>query len=65
MVTLRVDIFNVLNSHAVQDRWEFGDSDHQDATATTPEIFTPDVNYGLPRLYQAPRSIRFGADITF
>jgi hypothetical protein len=65
MITRRVDVFNVLNSHAIHDRWEFGDADHRDATATTPEQFIPDANYHLPRVYQAPRSIRLGADITF
>jgi hypothetical protein len=62
MITLRVDIFKILNSHAVEDRWEIGDADHADGP---PETFTPDVNYGLPRLYQAPRSVRFGMDINF
>jgi hypothetical protein len=56
LVTLRIDVFNVLNSHAVQDRYEIGDLD---------DAFTPDPNFGQPRLYQAPRSVRLGADISF
>ncbi|HTM95884.1 MAG TPA: TonB-dependent receptor, partial [Croceibacterium sp.] len=56
LVTLRVDVFNVLNSHAIQDRSEIGDLD---------ETFLAEPNFGLPRLYQSPRSIRLGADISF
>jgi outer membrane receptor protein involved in Fe transport len=65
MVTLRVDIFNLLNSHAIQDRWEFGDADHSDATATAPEQFIPDANYHQARVYQSPRSVRLGVDVNF
>lgn len=56
LVTLRVDVFNVLNSHAVQDRYEIGDLD---------ETYLADPNFGQARLYQSPRSIRLGADISF
>lgn len=56
LVTLRADVFNVLNSQAIQDRWEIGDLD---------EAFTPDPNFGQARLYQTPRYIRLGLDIFF
>jgi len=56
LVTLRADVFNLLNTRAVQDRWEFGDLD---------DAFTPDPNFGLPRLYQSARSVRLGLDINF
>lgn len=56
LVTLRADVFNVLNSHAVQDRYEIGDLD---------DAFTPDPNFGQARLYQSPRSVRLGMDISF
>jgi len=56
LVTLRADVFNVLNSHAVEDRYEIGDLD---------DAFKPDPNFGLPRLYQSPRSVRVGLDIAF
>jgi len=58
LVTLRADVFNVLNSHAVQDRWEIGD-------LSGPPDFAPDPNFGQARLYQSPRSVRVGLDIAF
>lgn len=56
LVTLRADVFNLLNSHAVQDRYEIGDIDVS---------MDPHPNFGLPRLYQSPRSVRLGMDIAF
>ena len=47
---------NLLNSHAVQDRYEIGDIDVS---------MDPHPNFGLPRLYQSPRSVRLGMDIAF
>ena len=58
IVTFRADVFNVFDSHAVQDRYEIGDLD---VTANTP----PHPNFGQPRLYQGARSVRLGMDITF
>jgi hypothetical protein len=55
-VTLRVDVFNLLNSHAIEDRSEIGDLD---------ETFLHDPNFHQPRLYQSPRSVRVGVDIAF
>jgi hypothetical protein len=56
LVTLRADVFNLFNSAAVQDRYEIGDID---------EDFNPHPNFGQARLYQAPRSVRLGMDISF
>jgi len=56
LVTLRADVFNILNSHAVQDRYEIGDLN---------PTFAPNPNFGQPRLYQSPRSVRLGMDIAF
>jgi len=54
-VTLRADVFNALNSRAVQDRYEIGDLD----------LGVAHPNYGLARSYQTPRSVRLGMDISF
>ena len=54
-LTFRADVFNVFNSSAVQERYELGDLD----------LNTPDPNYGQPRVYQSPRSVRLGLDIEF
>ena len=64
IVTLRADVFNLLNSQAVQKRNEIGDLDF---SGTDPSDFTtiPNPTYGLPTLYQAPRSVRLGMDIEF
>lgn len=56
LVTLRIDAFNVFNSHAVQDRYEIGDLN---------DAFLADPNFGQPALYQTPRYFRLGADISF
>jgi len=56
LVTFRADVFNLLNMSAIQDRYEIGDID---------EAFNPHPNFGLARLYQTPRSIRLGMDISF
>jgi len=71
-ITFRADVFNLFNSHAVQDRYEFGDLLYVDAVTNpvtgavvTPEQFIPDPTFGQPRLYQSPRSVRLGMDINF
>lgn len=58
-VTLRADVFNLFNSQAVQDRYEFGDLDYDGTN------FFADPDYGQPTVYQTPRSVRLGLDITF
>ena len=55
LVTFRADIFNIMNSSAVEDRNEIGDLD----------LGEPSASYGLPRVYQSPRSVRLGVDIAF
>ena len=55
MVTFRADVFNIMNSSAVEDRNEIGDLD----------LGEPSASYGLPRVYQSPRSVRLGVDIAF
>jgi outer membrane receptor protein involved in Fe transport len=67
-VTLRVDVFNVFNSHAVMQRWETGDLSYDPVDEDDPSagyILTPDPDFGQARAYQTPRYVRFGADITF
>jgi outer membrane receptor protein involved in Fe transport len=56
LVTLRADVFNVFNTRRIQDRYEIGDID---------ESMDPHPNFGLPRLYQTPRYVRLGMDISF
>lgn len=54
--TLRTDVFNVLNSKSKLDFNEIGDLD--DAAVINP-------NYRRVTGYQAPRSVRFSASVTF
>jgi len=65
-LTFRVDVFNVFNSHAVNDIWEFGDLGFTSNLAfggtTGPDA---DPDYGKPVGYQAPRSVRLSASYTF
>lgn len=61
-VTLRADVFNILNSAGIQQRNEIGEIDYDD-TLANPYILNP--NYGLPTSYQPPRSVRLGVDIAF
>lgn len=53
--TLRVSVFNVLNRQAQRDFTETG-------TATNG---TPNPNYALPTVYQAPRSVRLQFGVNF
>ncbi len=65
-VTFRVDVFNAFNSQAVQQRYEFGDLSYDEVPADSGNyVISRDPNFGIPTAYQSPRSIRFGADITF
>lgn len=59
-VTFRADVFNVLNEQSVQDRNEVGDLDFQD-----PDVFFANPDFGQATIYQTPRSVRLGMDITF
>jgi outer membrane receptor protein involved in Fe transport len=60
-VTLRGDVFNLLNSQGVQGRNEIGDSD----IGINGDAVIPNPNYGLATGYQTPRSVRLGVDISF
>jgi hypothetical protein len=65
-VTLRADVFNVFNSQAVLYRREFGDlRATYDPDTNLPIAYTPDPNYGQPRVYQARRYVRLGLDVLF
>lgn len=65
-ITFRIDVFNLLNLHGIQERIETGDRDIADQNAAgQPTAVTPDIDYGLPSSFQAPRSVRLGLDITF
>ena len=66
-LTMRADIFNVLNLKAVQKRSETGEAGRTPIPGTTPTeyYYVPSANYGIPTLYQSPRSIRLGLDIEF
>lgn len=55
VVTFRADVFNIINSHGIEDRSEIGDLD----------LGVPSATFGQPRVYQTPRSIRLGVDIAF
>lgn len=54
-LVLRADVFNIFNSQAVQEAYEFGETDGG----------TADEDYGRPTAYQAPRSVRVGFDWQF
>lgn len=54
-LTLRGDVFNLLNSQAVAGRSEIGELD----------IEVPNPNYGRATGYQAARFVRLGIDVNF
>ena len=56
---LRADVFNVLNTHSVQQRYSEHELDH-DSTG-----YVPDPLYLTPFAYQPARSIRVGFDWSF
>ena len=65
-VTLRADVFNLLNSQAVMGRNELGDSAlFRTSAAANPSGVTANPNYGIATSYQAPRYVRLGVDISF
>ncbi len=66
-VTLRADVFNLLNTSAITKRVERGDASLPRAAAISTGVrgVVRNVNYGLPSGYQAPRYIRLGVDISF
>ena len=74
-LSFRVDVFNVFNSAAVADRWEYGDQGFSGYNAyglytnqpqyVGPGQTTPDPDYGKPTRFQAPRRVRFSASYRF
>ena len=54
--TMRLDVFNLLDSHAVDWVYSF---------AEDPTNGVPDVGYGEPLSYQPPRTVRLGFALTF
>lgn len=65
VVTLRADVFNLLNSQNITSRNEFGDLDVTTGPNGLPTSYIPAPNYGLATGYQAPRYVRLGMDISF
>jgi hypothetical protein len=60
-INLLADVFNVLNAQKailIDQRWDFAEADNSNPTPTN-------ANYGKPVLRQPPRSVRFGARISF
>jgi len=66
-LTLRADVFNVLNSQAVTYRNEIGDAavTAEDELTDLPTAVSANPNYGYASSYQTPRYARLGVDITF
>lgn len=69
-LTLRADVFNLLNSQSITKRYEFGDLDINTVNAAgvdtgLPVSYIPDPTYGQANGYQAPRFVRLGIDIGF
>ncbi|GGB29308.1 membrane protein [Sphingomonas metalli] len=64
-LTLRADVFNLLNSQAVLGRVQTGDLDVVSGSNNLPTSYIPDPNYGLASLYQPRRYVRLGLDIAF
>ncbi len=64
ITTFRVEVFNVFNSGSsvsVYEEGELAEVDYDNVSVTV----TPDINYGVPYEFQAPRSVLFTAEITF
>jgi hypothetical protein len=51
----RIDVFNIFNNRQVTQFDEVGEA----------SAASPSATYRLPIQYQAPRSVRFGFDLTF
>lgn len=67
-LTLRADVFNLLNRRAVTSRNEFGDLDalyNADNTSGLPDGYLANPQYRAATGYQSPRYVRLGIDIAF
>lgn len=60
-LTLRADVFNLLNSQGTQGRDEIGDLD----IGINGDAVVPNPNYGVASSYQSARVVRIGLDIAF
>jgi hypothetical protein len=58
---LRADLFNVLNTQAVLQRY----AQHETAKVNPGPQYVADPLYLTPTVYQTPRYVRFGFDLTF
>lgn len=71
-LTLRVDVFNLLDAQAVVDRWEFGEYGYFSYNTAwdgdDPAVYYPadaDTDFSKPTRYQRPRSVRLGVSYEF
>ena len=65
VVTLRADVFNLLNSQGITGRNETGDLDVTTGADGLPATYIANPNYGQVTSYQTPRYVRVGFDIAF
>lgn len=67
LIRFRVDVFNVFNSQAVQDRYEIGELTGlvRDFVGDPNAFYPIDPNFGQATVYQTPRRVRVGIDIEF
>lgn len=59
--TFGVDVFNVLDSDKETEVYERSDNSRNADTG----VYTPNQNFGIPTNYQAPRFVRFSAEVRF
>ena len=64
-IAFRADVFNLTNAQAILNRYQFGDLDVVTGANGLPSSYIPDPNYGQTTLYQPPRYVRLGVDISF
>lgn len=62
-LTLRADVFNVLNSDTVTEVDEIYDNDSADYVEGGPQAYNP--GFGLPTNWQTPRFVRLSASLKF
>ena len=64
-VTLRFDVFNLLNSQNATERNEIGDLDVVTGANGLPTSYIPNPDYNRITAYQARRYVRLGMDVAF
>ena len=57
---VRLDVFNLFNMESVTEV-----QGHAEQDSSNPPNYVLNPNYGLPRGYQSPRSVRFGVGLSF